>query len=216
MATANPAAPVVNSNVVRLTLTAITNGQRCQNTFDFMDGTGVPCSAADMAALILAWQTLVAVHLKACLSPDTSLESVTAAEIHFGTVASVANLYAPGAIGTAGVHPHDSELMVNLSRVTNTKGKHGRGRCQMGPIPDTFVTPATDPNIINGTGLTAYGLLATDLNQSYLIGAHTWQPVVSTRPISPNVLVLNAAIIQAYLVRETIGTQRRRRSGRGI
>ncbi len=212
----DPAAPPITDNVARIVLETLTDGVRCQNSFDYNTGLGTPVTNSNLTALLTAWQTLVDTNLKGIFSPDTLLISVQASELHFGVTPTQQNLYAPGVVGTAGAHALSLELAAIVSKYANLKGKHGRGRWQFPAIPDTFITPASSPNTINATGLTAYQALATNLRASIYDGSNIWYPCISTRPIPPVTAVNNVALIASTVARDNISTQRRRRPGRGI
>ncbi len=212
----DPAAPTITDNVVRIVLETLTDNVRCQTVFDYNSSLATPAAASDLTNLLTAWQTGIDTELKAIFSPDTLLISASAAEIHFGVTPTQVNLYAPGVVGTSGAHSLEIELTAIVSKYANLKGRHGRGRWQFPAIPDTFVTPASSPNTINATGLTAYQALAALLVASVFDGSNTWYPCISTRPIPPVIAVNNVALITSTLTRDNIGTQRRRRPGRGI
>lgn len=212
----SPAAAPVVTSLVRMTVATKTNGQLCENTFDYSNTSGTPIGGNALLTFIADWQTALQSFYLACLSPLTTLFSYTAAELHFGLTASQVFLLAPGVIGTAGATNLSLEMAATMLRYTLLKGKHGRGRIAMPAVPNTFVTPATDSNVLNATGLAAYGSLGTHLTLNIISGGDTFTPMISTRPIPPAVLVNNAGAIQKYIVPATLGTNRRRKPGRGI
>jgi hypothetical protein len=103
-----------------------------------------------------------------------------------------------------------------FQKKTALKGQHGRGRTSMPAIPNTFTTPATDPNIINATGLTAYLALANQLITPVAAGGNTWSLIVSTAPIPPVTLTTRGSIVTLITIDPTLGTIKRRKPGRGI
>lgn len=213
---ANPAATPVASNVVRLVVDIVTQSQRQQIVFDHLGNLTVPMSAADLTAFITAWDASCKVALLACLSPDSSLLSRTASEIHFGVTPTIVIPDAPATIGTAGVSNLPLEMAALMKKSTSLKGRHGLGRTYMPAIPNTFTTPGSDPNILNGTGTTAYTSLCSSLMSVYVVGAQSLSLCVATRPIPPASVIGFAVACIGMLPQSVLGTVRRRRPGRGI
>ncbi len=213
---ASPPAGVVTTSLARIVVETLTNSVRCQTIFDYLSGLSSPCSSADLVSLLASFQTAIETKYLACLSPLSTLVSYSAQELHFGKTPTQFSVLAPGVIGTAGATNLPIETGATLARYCDLKGRHGRGRVTMPAIPNTFTTPATDANVINATGLTAYATLAGALSNPLMAGALLWTPIVSTRPTPPATLVTNAAFINQYFVRPTLGTARRRKPGRGI
>ncbi len=212
----SPLPSPASGNVVRMTVETLTNGQRCQNTFDYGDAIGTPISASALFTLIGDFQTQVQTQYLAVLSPLTTLVSVTASELKFGVTPSQVSIITPGTVGTAGATNLPLETGATMSRYSSIKGKHGRGRVTIPAVPNTFTTPATDANIINATGITAYNALSARLLGTIVSGGNSWVPVLSVRPTPPSVLVSNTSGINSYVLRTTLGSARRRKPGRGI
>ncbi len=213
----NPALPLVTSAIAQVTIGTLTNGQVCLNTFHYLSSVfATPPSLADLTALGNAWDSALDIKFKACLSPLTALYSQSVADIHYGVTPTYSVPYAPGTVGTAGATNLPLEMGVTLSRYTNTKGQHGRGRITMPAIPNTFTTPATDSNQLNATGLAAYLALCNQLLVPLTAGAITWTHVVATRPAAPSTTTDYAAAVVRYDIRSVLGTARTRKEGRGI
>ena len=219
---ASQRAPLLMASVARVTLNTTTNGQSCQNTFDYLMGTGATNpSVADLQDLGAAWCTTMLAALKAIFSPLTNLIGVTVQEMHYLTTPSQLVLFSGSPVaGTAGATNLDLQLQVTASRESGLKGKHGRGRVQLPAVPNTFVTPATDVNVINSTGISAYGPLLTLFNSGLAAGIYLWYPYLTQKyqagDPAPVGSVNFGTAITSYILRLTIGTQRRRREGRGI
>lgn len=213
----NPPAPAVTAAIARVTLTTKTLGQLCLTTFDYL--SNVPAtspSLADLTALAVQWDAGLSPKILACLSPQTAEYAISVAELHYGTTPTYVNLYAPGTVGTAGATALPLEMGATLSRNGPLKGQHGRGRITMPGVPNTFVTPATDANILNAAALTAYGNLIAQLILPITAGGIIWTHVISTRPLPPLLLTDRAVAVSEYLIRNTLGTARTRKEGRGI
>ncbi len=211
---AAPPAPPVANNLIRITRTSRADGQLCENTFDYVDATVTPISSANLDACCTNWKSFVDTTYLACLSPSSEMVSISAQELHFGTTPTQVQLDTPGTVGTAGTSCLPLEVGATLARVTDLKGKHGRGRITMPGVPDTFVTPTANSSELNATGVTAYDALGVKLSSVVPISAIS--PVVSTRPVPPSVLIDNAKPVTGYITRIILGTQRRRKVGRGI
>jgi len=212
----SPLPSPATGNVIRLTVETLTNGQRCQNTFDYGDSTGAPISASALLAFIGDAETRWKTQYLAVLSPLSTLTSITASEMHYGVTPSQVSILAPGTVGTAGATNLPLETGATMSRYGSIKGKHGRGRVTLPAVPNTFTTPATDANILNATAITAYNALGAALTGTIVSGGVTFVPVISVRPVPPGVLVLYTAGIATYILRNTLGSARRRKPGRGI
>jgi hypothetical protein len=84
-------------------------------------------------------------------------------------------------------------------------------------VPNTFVTPATDPNILNAAAQTAYNnFIAAMFGSSgpipVVVNGHSYYPALHQRPTAPSQLVTLAAIIGvSFVVLETLlGTVKNR------
>ncbi len=213
----NPPADPTTKAIARVTIGTKTAGSICLTTFDYQWNTAATSpTLTDLNNLGNDWHTAFDTDFLACLSPQTSLYSTTVAELHYGTSPTYSVLDAPGTVGTAGATALNLELGVTMTRYGPLKGQHGRGRITMPAVPNTFVTPATDSNVINATGLTAYNALAAGLVSPLVRGGSTWTPFISTRPVPPSTLVDFGVLISNYAVRTIMGTARTRKEGRGI
>lgn len=213
----NPPAGATTKAIARVTVGTKTAGSICLTTFDYQWNTvGTSPSLGDLNNLADDWHTAFDTDFLACLSPQTELYSTQVAELHYGTSPTYARLETPGTVGTAGATALNLELGVTMTRYGPLKGQHGRGRITMPAIPNTFVTPATDANVINSTGLAAYNTLATALVSPLVRGGSTWTPFISTRPVAPSTLVDFGVQVSNYVVRAIMGTARTRKEGRGI
>jgi len=211
----NPAPPVVSGPILRLTVeTTDPIGQRFQNILDYMAAGPVPLSQTIVNAFIAGWQANAEAALKATLASDTTISRYTAADVVIGTTPTVIKLVSVA--GTAAGHSLSGPVAAVITKYTALKGQHGRGRMYAGGVPDSFVTPAVDPNVLNAAALAAYVTLETGLLAPLAAGGVNWALCVSLRPIPPQTLVTNAALVTILQTEQPLGTVRRRREGRGI
>jgi hypothetical protein len=176
--------------------------------------TSVPNGAE--AAIALSWISVCAVALRACMVPTYSLDGVKVTCVsnllrNPQTNSSSVSLGAGTFSGTA----LPSTVAGVISKRTVWKGQHGRGRNYLPGVPQGFVTPATDPDRINSTGIASYNSFITDLQSgSVTDGTNLMTPCVYTRvPKGGN--VTQAANVISWLMQPLLGTVRRRRVGRG-
>ncbi len=212
----NTPLPTQVGSVVQIILETTTYGQRCQNSFYYHEPTPGTVTVADLDNLKTDWTAAFDTKIKAVLSPVTTLTSLTLAERHYGVTPTRVYLYAPATIGTAGATALPLTVTAVIEKLSNFKGQHGRGRVEFPAIPNTFTTPATDNGSLNATGITAYGVVAAEMLQQINSGLLTWSPIIVTQPTQPFNLIDNSAVLADCTVRTILGTQTRRKSGRGI
>lgn len=217
----NPSAPLVTGTVFRISVSYLTNDNTQVNTFDYMGATPTATPVADQAALSASFQTNVVPQLRLVTSSQTTIVQLTIADISVGR--TVTDIVPIGLAGTAAGTPLPLEMQANIRKLSLLKGQHGYGRVQMPAVPSSFVTPATDPNRINAAGVAAYVLLGNEMLVSPVSGAVIYNPCISTRvkqplpplpPISP--LITRAQVYILCFPEPLLGTQRRRRPGRGV
>lgn len=213
----SPDAPTFPGCLLRMVVNTLTDGQICQNTFDYCDQLNTAPTVSFLQLFSTNWVSSFQTLLLAVLSPKTTIQSYTVSELRYGLVPTQVNLLGSPPVGTAGATSLPLEVSVTLDRTSPLKGKHGRGRVQMPAVPNTFVTPATNASQLNAAGITAYTALASNLANTFFNSAgHSMQHCVSTRPTPPATQILNASIINNYIVQPILGTTRRRKPGRGI
>jgi len=216
MARNNPPAPVVTSPQLKLAIETVADGVRCQSVLSY-NGQGNPYpTLTDLQDFIAAWEAANEAQYLACLPPDAELVRYTCAEVGLGTCPTAVVLISPAEPGTAGATHLPLEMAAVQTLRSNLKGQHGRGRLSMPAVPNTFTTPATDPNILNATGHTAYAALLAALLANIATALGTWVWTIHTRPSPPSVLVNSAANVVSATTNDVLGTVRRRRPGRGI
>lgn len=217
MARLNPDAPTVVPPQLKLVIDTKTQGQISQTVLSY-NGALIPTypTLTNLIDFITAWQAANETLYAACLSPDSTIERYSCAEVGQGTCPTAVVILAPAVAGTAGAHNLPLEMAAVQDLRSSLKGQHGRGRISMPAVPDTFTTPATSPNVLNATGHAAY----SDLLASLLLGVTTsmgaWPWTIHTRPTPPATLVTRAVNVVSATTNDLLGTMRRRRPGRGI
>jgi len=201
---------------VQITLFSVTSAQVCENTFQYITaGPAIPATS-DLNQLAQDFWSLISAQAVLVTTGQTTFTQVTAALISSNNVPT--GLYTlPGAtVGAVAGSSLPLEMGAIMAKQTNVRGQHGRGRITLPAVPISFTTPATDPNIINAAGLTAYLNLANKFNAVLISGGVTWNAAVVTRPIPPAAVATNGTPILRVVTRALLGTARRRREGRGI
>lgn len=214
---ASPAAPAFFGSVCRVGVVSLNGATYSQFSLIYNEPTVGSITPADMTELATAFNAKCKTHILACIPPTAALSWLYISEIKYGTCPSAQFNFAGGDVGTAGATSLAQEVAVIFTKYSSLKGKHGRGRIFMPSIPNTFVTPATDPDVVNGTGVTAYETLKGDF-ESILTAASgkVWTPYIVTTPPPPDVLVSLGVPMIRMVVRTILSTVRRRRKGRGI
>lgn len=217
----NPAAPLVTGTVFRVSVYYLTDNNTQINTFDYMGATPTATPVADQTAISASFQTNVIPQLRLVTTAQTTIVQITIADISVGR--TVTDIVPIGLAGTVAGDSLPLEMQANIRKLSLLKGQHGYGRVQMPAVPISFTTPATDPNRINAAGVAAYVLLGNEMLVSPVSGAVIYNPCISTRvkqPLPPappiSSLVTRAQIYILCFPEPLMGSQRRRRPGRGI
>lgn len=216
MARRNPPAAVLNGPGVRVTLSLTTDGNIQQMTQAFNLGTIGPPTLLDLNNFALAWLAQNQTPLANTQPTDTTFTSLTVSEVWYGVTPTFVSNYASGVVGTQTGGHHPLETAATGIWRTNLKGQHGRGRIQFPNVPISFVNPATDANNLTPTAITLYIAALNSLMTPLTTSLGSWIPVVIQRPIPPLVLVSQATQITSFTFDKLLGTQRRRKAGRGI
>jgi hypothetical protein len=215
----NPNAPLIAPNaVLRLTVVLQTAGNIQENVWDFMSLSGTFSIPADQAALQAVFSATWLADYQAALTADTEIISTTVADLVPGVNPTTA--VARSSFGSTSGHSLPLEMQATLRKVSALKGQHGYGRVMFPAVPTTFVNPAVNPNLLTaGTAYTAIGAVYV----AGFAGSGTYGPCVVTRvvqptpptpPISP--VPTRAVRVTATEIQLLLGTQLRRRPGRGI
>lgn len=209
----NVPAPVISGDIVRLTIFYLSQAQVLESVLDYEADLLNIVSTVELDAFLIAWKAANQAALLNVLPPTCTVSFYTAAVISNNRIATRFN--SANLVGAAGLNSLPIEMAAISAKTSTVKGQHGRGRTFWPCVPNTFTTPATEPNVLNVVGTAAYGLLNVGLQAALPVGARTYFPCVSTRPIPPNTVVTNAAAGIVFNIKVLLGTQRRRREGRG-
>lgn len=211
----NPAAPAVTGPIIRLTVQVTSSGQTYEVILDYMGATSIPVTLATQIAFLSNWRSQCEAAWQAVLPASVSITGYLVAEVAAGLTPS----YSPGAVSKVGAivgQPLPGTVAAVLSKTSSLKGQHGRGRSYLMCVSPSFTTPATDPNLLNATGIAAYQNLATQLLVAVAASGVNFSLCISTRPIAPITAVTQAIPVAAMFPQTVMGNVRRRREGRGI
>lgn len=212
----NPPAALITGPGVRVTLQYQTDNNTQQNSIAYNLGSSVVPTLLDLQNFTTAWNTTNLAPLQGTQTVNTTFFQLLVTEVWYGLTPTYVATYTGGTTGsvTGGVYP--LEVAVSAVWRTSLKGQHGRGRIQFPNVPLSFVTPGTDPNSLNAAGISAYLSALAALNTSITTSLGIWFPVVIQRAIPPAVLSQRATQIASSTLNHVLGTQRRRKLGRGI
>lgn len=211
----NPAAPVVTGPVIRLSIQVTLQAQVYECILDYMATAPLAVSPATLGGFLAAWRVANEANWQGVMSSQATISTYIAAEVANGNTPSFV-VTGVGKIGQVLLPPLPGTVAVVVSKTSTLKGQHGRGRFYGMAIPTSFTSPATEPNTLNAAGLAAYLTLTNGLNVAVIGGGGTWNLAISTRPIAPLTLVLNAIPVLSLVTQSILGNVRRRREGRGI
>lgn len=209
----NAPAPNITGDVCRVTVLYAGPSGTFQNVLDYMANALNVVTSSVLLALALAVKAQIETQLKACLSQQCIISGYNAAALSLNTPASQFQI--SGTAGTVAQAPLPDEIGALIRKSSLLKGQHGRGRITVPCVPVTFTTPATDPDVLNATGITAFNSLATALGGNVTASGILFVPVISTRPALPDTVVTKAQVINQFQAETVLGTARRRKKGRG-
>lgn len=215
MARNNPPLPPLTFAVIRYTVQTTYLAQIYESILDYIASGPVTLSPTVLGVFDTNWRTANLTDFLACISQDAMFVRTYTADLRPATTPTVVNASGPTA-GTVASHPLPGPVAAILTKRTNIKGQHGRGRMMMPWVGISFTTPATDPNVLNNTAFSAYNAFIAAITVPVAAGGANWTPSVITRPVPPAIAVTNGANIESWTVQSILGTVRRRREGRGI
>lgn len=215
MARFNPALPLITGPVIRHTVeTTNLNGQHFQVVLDYMGQSPIGLDQATLIQFRINWRAACEAAFKDTLPASCPITKYIDADVSTGmSPTTPLDVNVPGNVIT---DPLTGTVAFILTKYTPRKGQHGRGRNYFGSVPDTFITPATDPNVINPAGAAIIAPLRTALLVPIAAGGINFNLCVTTRPEPPATLITRAAIVVILNLQPVLGTVRRRRTGRGM
>jgi len=210
----NPHAPLITTAAVRVTVRGNAKGCAVENVFDYIADAGVVLTTGILSDIAAKWVLNNMASYAGCFTADWAASAVYAADISGGMIPTqFANDSTAGSVAGDAYPSYVSAIM---SKYGNLKGQHGRGRNYFGPVPLSFVTPATDPDILNAAGLAAYGTFRTNQLTSLFAGGVHWVWSITERPVAPATLVTRGINVVTAPLDQHLGTTRRRIFNRGI
>jgi hypothetical protein len=213
----NPPLRVINTNVLRYTLTVVMQGQQCEVSFDYLSGVLAGNMAPALAAFQGAWDTANLTTFLDCISAEAALTTATAADLLPGTSPSFVHTYPGGSPGLALGSSYPTTVAALLRKQTSVKGQHGRGRMFMPAVPLSFTNPAVEANTLTPAAVLIYNaFLATLIGGTVAAGGQVWTYSLVTRAIAPLTIPGFGQEVQSVSTVPLLATVRRRREGRGI
>lgn len=223
--------PVLTGNVFAVTQEVVFLNQKCQFGFYYLQGgngivTDVSIGQNDIQ---LYWKTTIIPLLQPCLSVGTLIGDLTIWCMRWPDQAT--GRYPMGSLhGTQVGDPMPPQIAGVLSKITNLRGRSGRGRMYLcGHSEDTNTNGAPDP-----AKIAPYGTLCTTLKASWQAGGVNYTPVVVSllnwskdsmdppvppaaegKPKKPPIDVRGGIIVEIVFDQYKWNTQRRRSIGRG-
>lgn len=209
-------AAITPKDMVRITASLLFQGQRLQTSFDYLSRAAVGDPNAASVGFQAAWEAAFATLYAGTLGTDVTIEKYNVAFLSRNDIISRESPAAVEMVGTVASLSNPSTMAFIFSKYTLTRGQHGHGRNYLGPIPVSFITPATDPDRVNAAGLTAYAAFYGPLLTTPVVsGGSTFDLAIGTRPTPPATTVSRGEVVARMVPRALIGTSRRRLEGRG-
>jgi hypothetical protein len=213
----NASLPAIIGDCIKAVVNITGTDRVAQLTIPFMgtvfSGAGL---ASDVAAFPAALKASIEATLKACLPLTATITLYQAQAVSRNDVRNaslVSNVAGTVALSTS----LPSNAGAVITRGVAVKGQHGRGRLTMPYVPNTFVTPAVDPNILNAGAITAYNafigaLFGVSAPAGIIVNGHTYYPALHQRPVPPaQVVSMGAVIVVSFCTLETtLGTIKNR------
>jgi len=208
----NPFPQIPTGAIFRLTFTVKDNAQLYESVVDYMANGPGGVSLATQIAFLTQWRANCEAALQAVLSAEAAIVQYSVAEVFLGLLPTfVATVNVAGTVaGTA----LPGTVAALISKTSNLKGQHGRGRQYLMSVPLSFQSVA-DANNLTNAAVAIYVTLATAELAAIPVGGLTFAMAICTRPVAPNTIVPFAEPVNGMTVRQLLATVRRRREGRG-
>jgi hypothetical protein len=216
----NPQLPAITGDVVDLLVQVVANARTMSFSIPHMASSfGGGAIASNVIAFLANWWTGVSAKVLAIFPATATVAGLFGVVVNRNDVRTAEQVI--GSAGTVMTTSLPLQMGAVFQRGTATKGQHGRGRVTFPCVPTTFVTPGTDPNVINATGLAAYLALTNAIfgtsgtPPTWAGGTQVFAPCIFTRPVPPFTTVsLAGPVLPQYCLQDTVlGTQRRRKEG---
>jgi hypothetical protein len=213
---ANQDLPAIIGDTLKLTALISGKDRVAQISFPYMGtvfaGAGL---AADVTAFGTAWVAAVTATLVAVLPTTSTLFQVDVAATNRLDVRTGQTTFTT--VGTVVGNQLAENVAAVIVRGVAVKGQHGRGRVMMPQVPSSFTTPATDPNVLNATGQTAYtaflqAVFGTVAPPAIVVNGHSYYPAILQKPDPGSQLTSKAAVVGPAFcfIDVTLGTVRNR------
>jgi hypothetical protein len=211
----NALLPLITGVAYRVQPFYIVDQQICLWTVDYLVPTSTATTVTE-ANIAASWSSTMQAALRGMLAIDCFYTQV---KVSCLTNPALLPIYLAIATanqpGTGGNTHMPSEIAAIISKATATKGQHGRGRLYLPGIPVAYVTPTTDANRLNATGVAAQAALTTALSAVGVTdGTNTATPAV-TQSVAAGAATTRGQVLSNFTNRTLLGVVRRRRIGRG-
>jgi hypothetical protein len=211
----NPDLPALVDSAINVVAQIIVASQTCEFSLQYIASSTLTPTAAHLTAFGVAWLANVGTALLACMTPDAVLRNILIQDLNPGTCPSQS--VAAGGPGTVTGHCYPTPVAAILTKQTPVKGQRGRGRLYVPAVPLSFVTPGTEIDLLNAGAITLYQALATALLLPVAVtGYGSWVVSIVSRPVPPALIPSQGDGLTGMQPVTLLGTQRRRREGRGI
>jgi hypothetical protein len=178
----------------------------------YYQATAANITAVDLGNFLVTWRANEQFTWRSAISSDWFLNQYRVTCLTQPLLATLVMPVTPSLQGAGPANHLPTTNAIVLSKVTNLRGQHGRGRIYMPAIPTTWVALSV---LVDAGGIQQYQNLAVGLTTDVAVGALTWHPVVpSFSKLTPRTLI-GASTVVNTIVRTIVGTVRRRRLGKG-
>lgn len=212
MPSLDPPAPALTGWVGKFILTGELFGQTIQNVFYYagMLGTEPPIS-------VTAFKTWFDINIlpdwQSCVSTDYTFKSWKLVHLTLPTAIPEYVNYAPGVTGGVATDADAPQVAVDIQRKTDLIGRHGRGRIEIAGIAEAD----TAAGKLTAGSLALFQTLAASLNLVLVVAGNSYVTmVVYYKKLTPLTFDVRGRPVVNWVVDEVLGTQRRRKVGRGI
>lgn len=205
----NQALPAAPANVWELQVIGQLEAQEVMSTFAFWDNGGAITGTPELN-LAAGFTASLLTTYKACLSSDWVGQQYNVRCLTIPTRAQVTTTAGIAAVAGSGPAGHEpTTVAAVVSRYTAFRGQCGRGRLELPAVPTSWVTSSSL------TTIAAYTAFMTAYAANFIQGGITYSPYLYSRGSRVN-HTPGAAPLVILQLRTVLGTQRRRKLGRGV
>jgi len=216
MAQFNAHLPIVLADVVRVYIRGVDEHSGVWQThIDYKDDLSTPVFVqADLADFNSAFRAACLLAIRNCLTTTNVVQTIAVESRR--DVALFPEIFGALAPGTVIFDTMPPFVQATIRLQTDIRGKRGRGRMMMPGVPENF----SDSGILNATAYGAYNALLPLLQGpiATTTPSRSWFPVISKRDTysdQTQLWTLRMRLLTSLSIRPELGTQDRRKIGRG-